>query len=387
MALRRLPLALVVAAASLGSPRSARAGGGAATDAYSGVREGATLDVGALLDVYAQHAWQGTPDGRLRLRAFDTRSETPALGLARVTLAHRPDWFGFRLDVGAGDLADGYQAMDPAAKQAPELTRGLSYVEQAFVTARLPVGPGVDVDVDVGKLATPIGLEDNESLTNWNYSRSLLFLVEEPSVHTGVRATTPVSPALALSAFWLNGWDANVVGGDGMRSFAVAASWRAADGLDVTGVYAAGLEHPATQPTDPALTFRHAFDASVVASPRSWLSFAATGDYGLDAARGGVSWWGVGGYARAQALPWLAGSLRAEHLRDTDGYLTGRSQAIVEGTATIEAHERFGGARSVLGVVRVEWRSDRSDWPIFTRGGGGIGTRQDTLTLALLAAY
>ena len=89
----------------------------------------------------------------------------------------------------------------PAATAHPGLSRALSYLEQAFVTAAIPAGRGVSIDV--GKFGTPVGLEDNETPSNWNYSRSLLFTVGEPTYHTGVRATAYATDELAISAFWL----------------------------------------------------------------------------------------------------------------------------------------------------------------------------------------
>ena len=50
----------------------------------------------ALADVYVQH--EEPTGGALQLRAFDVHTDQAALNLLRVTLAHRPDLFGFRID-------------------------------------------------------------------------------------------------------------------------------------------------------------------------------------------------------------------------------------------------------------------------------------------------
>src|SRR5581483_2157428 len=115
----------------------------AATDAFDDIRENVPVDAHGLVDAHAQHDFARPPSREVQLRAFDVSSDTVALNFARLTLARRPEPFGFRLDVGAGDTADGYLRSDPAAATRPELSRALSYVEQAFATAKLPVGPGV----------------------------------------------------------------------------------------------------------------------------------------------------------------------------------------------------------------------------------------------------
>lgn len=379
---KSVPRVTIAAASALMvalAPVPARAGGGAATDTYDDVREHAALDVHALADLYVQH--EESAGGALQLRAFDARSDQLAVNLLRATLAHRPGVLGFRIDAGIGDLPDAFQRYDPAATAHPGLTRGLSYLEQGFVTLVVPAGPGVAIDA--GKFATPVGLEDNETPPNWNYSRSLLFTLAEPTYHTGLRATARATRELAFSAFWLNGWNTNVFGGNGMRSFAVAATWSGPT-FDVELVYAGGLERAPTRLSDPTLALRHELDASIVYELRSWLSFAATTDYALDASSGGVSWWGIGGYARWRPLPWLAAVLRGEHFADPQGFTTGTPQRIAEATVTAEASTHVGPVR-ITG--RLEYRRDQSDEPVFRTAAPRTLTHQDSSTLGLMTAF
>ncbi|MGH7296742.1 MAG: outer membrane beta-barrel protein [Polyangiaceae bacterium] len=375
---RRTALVAAVLAAG-GAPREARAGGGAATDAYEGVRTETAVDLHALADVYVQH--EEPAGGGAQLRAFAVRADRPALELLRLTVAHRPGVVGFRLDAGVGDTPDAFLRYDPAAPAHPGLSRGLSYLQQGFVTVGVPLGRGVAIDA--GKFATPVGLEDNEALPNWCYSRSLLFTLAEPTYHTGLRATARATDALAFSAFWLNGWNTNVLGGNGMRSFAVAATW-AGPALEVALVYAGGPERAPARLSDPTLAFRHELGASVVYALRPWLSFAATTDYGRDASAGGVTWWGVGGYVRWAVLPWLAGVVRGEHYSDPAGFTSGTPQRLAEGTVTAEASTHVGPVR-ITG--RLEYRRDQSDEPVFRAAGQRTFTHQDTSTLGLMATF
>ena len=269
----------------------ARGGGGAATDAYDGVREDVAIDVHGLLDAYEQVSLLAPNERAPLYRAFDDCEGAPSLGLARLTLAHAPEVVGFRLDVGVGDLANAFEDLDPASFAHPGLARGLSYVEQGFVTVIAPIGRGVAVDV--GKFATPVGFEENEGLANWHYSRSLLFTLAEPTYHTGLRATTQATDALAISVFWLNGWNTNFVDGNEMRGFGAAASWKPSERLELTVTYLGGPERAPTNLADPALAFRNELDACAlwsraIASPSPGPpTTASTGR--RTASRGGVS--------------------------------------------------------------------------------------------------
>jgi hypothetical protein len=369
----------LVVALILSTRESAWAGGGAATDAYEGIREDAPLDLHGLVDSYVQlKAPRGAP---VQLRAFDDHSEALALNLLRLTVAHRPGRAGFRLDAGIGDTADAFLAADPAAKKYPDLSRGLSYVQQAFATVAVPSSR---VEIDVGKFGTPVGLEDNETPQNWNYSRSFLFTLAEPTYHTGLRVTHRIADTLAVSAFWLNGWNTNVVGGNGMRSFAVAVTWKAAPTLEVVTTYAAGMERAPDTLLDPRLAFREELDANLVYVLQPWLSFAGTTDYGVDVSRRGTSWWGIGGYARARVLPWLAAALREEHLEDPRGFITPVAQRLAEATVTLEVTTRVN---AIQWIGRLEFRRDQSDRPVFQAAAGRAISYQDTATLGVTAAF
>lgn len=357
----------------------ALAGGGAATDAYDDIAESGGLDLHAFADVYAVHNFDDPGSGVNQMRAFDFR-DRPSIGYLRLTLAARPRPIGFRLDLGAGDTADAFERQDPAVASHPSWARATSFVGQAFVTAVLPFAP--PVQLDAGKFATPVGMEDNESLTSWNYSRSLLFTWAEPTLHTGLRATDRPTKSLAVSLFWVNGWNAGLVDGSAMRTFAGAATWKPAGWIQIVVVDMAGLEHPPAQLTGP-LSFRNLFDAYTVVGPWSGVSFALTADVGNDRAGGGVHWWGAAGYARLEIARRFAATLRGEYFSDPDGFATGTSQSLAEVTATVEARADAGPVRL---IARLEYRHDRSTANVFDAAFPASRDRQDTITLAFLIA-
>ncbi len=355
--------------AIVASGRAARAGGGPPTDAYEGIADTA-VDVHALADVYYAQNFDDPSSGQSALRAFDTTANEPALGWLRVRVARRPRTFGFRVDLGVGDVANGYFADDPASTLHPALSRWLSHVGQAFAT----VAPIDHLAIDAGKFDTPIGLEDNEALANWNYSRSFVYTWDEPSLHTGLRATYEIDPELALAAFWLNGWNANVLDGNTMRSYAVAARYKPVDGLELVAVYAGGLE-PALVAPHTALAFRNLVDGYLTYAITGWLSVAATGDYA-------TQFHGAAGYARVAPLRDLALAARVERFADRQGAATGTAQTLDEITATLEGRRKL--CTTTL-VARLELRHDRSTATVFDNAGTAAHS-QDTLTLALLVS-
>jgi hypothetical protein len=340
------------------------------------------IEVHGLADVYLQHDTNRPPSGVTAYRPFDLATDTPSLGLLRATVAHRPRTFGFRVDAGVGDFANEYLRSDPAATEHSGLSRALSYAEQAYATAVLPVGRGLAIDV--GKFGTPVGIEDNETNETWCYSRSLLYTLAEPTFHAGGRATYAPIRELTVSALVVNGWNTNVLAGNGLRSIGVAVAWRPSPSWEVSVVDLAGPERAPTRLADPTLTFRNVFDAYATFRLSAWIAFAAAVDQGTDARDDGKTWWGVGGYVHAVALPWLSATVRAERLADPDGYMSGTAQRIAEMTATVEAIAEVGDTHV---ATRLEYRRDQSDARVFESDGPRPLTHRDTATVAVIAWF
>jgi len=356
--------------------------GGPGTNAYDDIGKTAAVDLLLFGDFYLLRNFNDPASGKNQLREFDFNSNQASLSYARLTLAHRPERIGFRLDLGLGDTAEIYDQQDPAAATHPELARSLSHVEQAFVTVMVPARP--EIQIDVGRFSTPMGLEDNESLSNWNYARSLLYSWAEPALHTGVRLSCQATEDLAFSAFWVNGWNSVVIDGNDMRTFAGAGSWTPSPGLGVTVVDMAGPEHPPTQ-LGGALSFRNLLTAYGSYQLTKPLSIALALDHGNDRANGGVDWWGTAGYARVQARPWLAAAFRAEYLADPAGFTTGTRQRVGEVTTTLEVQRATDRLQM---LARLEYRHDQSSAQVFDSASPAVHrSHQDTLTLALLVAF
>lgn len=95
------------------------------------------------------------------------------LSLIKLAMSHDPDPVGFRVDLGYGRTMD-----DIVASQPPGQSDFNKYVEQAYVSWKPKAAKGFEADF--GKFVTSAGAEVIESYSNWNYSRSLAFVLALP---------------------------------------------------------------------------------------------------------------------------------------------------------------------------------------------------------------
>ena len=321
------------------------------------------------------------PDSKLnKLRAFDTQDGGLALNYAEIVVARNTGNLGFRIDAGFGSTSDGLYAVDNAsASMDPDTkayARSLAHVQQAYITGRFG-----KLTLDAGKFVTGHGFEVIESKDNWNYSRSVLFAWAIPYYHSGLRATYTVDDKLSLMGCVVNGWNTNIEEGNSMTSACVQAIYKPVAPLALYVNYMVGREHLLGV---EELTVRHIVDVSASYAVNDKLSVAINGDYGRDAANGGVSWAGVAGYGRYQILPNLAAAARVEYFSDSDAFMTGVEQTIMEGTATVEVTGKLGPT-SVMG--RLEYRHDRSDADYFDGTMPTSTKAQNTLVLAGITSF
>jgi hypothetical protein len=220
-----------------------------------------------------------------------------------------------------------------------------------------------------------VGVEDNDSNRNWNYSRSLLFTLAEPTYHTGARLTFDIARSFAAALIWTNGWNANFIG-NGFRSVAGAVSWKPAAGVDLSATYIAGPEPPPFDPGSADLVFRHALNANASVA----LGARATAALTFDAAFDSGTFGGVGGYVRVRVLPFMYGTARGEIFTDPDGRSTGIKQTLGETTATLAMTTRVA---SVDVLARVEYR-----WDVSTaRSFPGPRSTQNTLAVSVVVSF
>lgn len=388
-----------------GKSQEPRAAGGASLTAEDrrnlDFLSDATINVG--VDAYYAYNFNH-PVGRVNLlRAYDVLSNNISLNQATVIFEHAPDLsqgrrFGGRLDLQFGQATDTLQG-NPANEPRPQIYRNIF---QAYGTYIAPVGKGLTVDF--GKWSSSLGIENNYTKDQMNYSRSYWFDFL-PFYHMGVRAGYQVNGRLALNYWLVNGTNqAEATNGFKDELFGFVAKPRKS--ITWTMNYYLGQEHPdriavnpiSPVPVQPGLSFQairpapdgrlHIFDSYVTWQLSPKWTMALEGDYvierlwrneapGRSSAPSHVS--GGAAYTRYEVTSKVAVAGRAEYLSDRGGLFSGLTQALKETTATFDYKLGDGF------LMRYEWRRDFSNRPTFLTDTQGIlGKEQSTATVGLV---
>jgi hypothetical protein len=330
------------------------------------------LVLGGLIDGYYGFN-ANRPDGPAKLRNFDTRHNEFSLNLAEVVLERRPASaagaarFGFRMDLDVGPTADLVAAAEPAGAGR------YAGLQQGYVSVLAPIGRGLQVDV--GKMVTPLGAEVIESPDNWNYSRSLLFTLAIPYYHMGARASYAVSDRLGVSGWIVNGWN-NVQDNNHAKTFVAQASVRPWPKLAIVHNVIRGAEQ-----ADHPRVRRTVFDTVAVLQAARRLTLMVNHDWGHEGANGQrARWQGLALYARWRPAASWALSPRVEWYEDPQGLTTGQAQVLRE--LTITSEHRFTEQLA----ARVEYRGDRATQASFRRAAGDASA-QHTLTVGFFYVF
>jgi len=357
-----------------------------------------TIDVG--LDVYYGYNFN-YPIGRVNLlRAYDVSSNAFSLNQASLIVKNDPDVsagrrFGVRLDLQFGQATSTLQG-NPGNEPRPEIYRNIF---QAYGTYVFPAGNGLTVDV--GKWASSLGIENNYSKDQMNYSRSYWFDFL-PFYHMGARANYKFNDKAALNYWVVNGTQ-QVEPFNGFKDQMIGFVLQPKKSINWTFNYYLGQEHPDVvffpnggappgSPTQQGTPFQpirnapsgklHILDTYVTWQSTPKLTLAAEGDYVIERLQQtSLPAHTTGGaiYSHYQATSRIGLAGRAEYLSDRGGLYTGKTQALKEVTLTYDYKLAEGF------VTRLEWRRDFSNQPFFfTDQLGILSNHQNTATLGLI---
>lgn len=337
------------------------------------------------------------PVGRINLlRAYDVSSNSFSLNQATMVVERAPDVaagrrFGVRVDLQYGQATETLQG-SAANEPRPQVYRP---VFQAYGTYVAPVGNGLTVDF--GKWASALGIENNYTKDQMNYSRSYLFNFL-PFYHFGFRSSYNLSKWLNVSYWLVNGVQQSE-DFNGSKSQAVILTLKPASRVSWNVNYYTGIEERDTQPalnpgiptlpTQPGLSNvplnipghrLNIFDSYATWNATGKLTLGAEGDYVTHRAEPVSAHVAAGaGYARFQFTPKFALASRAEYFSDRGGLFSGTTQALKETTFTADYKMEEGF------LVRGEWRRDFSNRPFFfTRNPDVLKREQNTATLGLI---
>src|SRR5262249_40505233 len=209
---------------------------------------------------------------------------------------------------------------------------------------------------------------------NWNYTRGWMGEFS-PYYQTGLKIAYSFDAHWSAQLHFLNGWQTI---GDNNRApaFGTQLVWTS-DTVTLGFNTFAGPELPGDDSAWPLFG-----DLTAVVKATPWLSLGATADLGRqDRPQGAAVWHAAGLYARAALREGVALALRAEYYDDVDGFFSGASQVLWDGTATLELRP----AEHL--ILKLEARHDHAGAAVFSgQVEGGTPTFSHAQTLAIASA-
>jgi hypothetical protein len=346
------------------------------------------LDVSGMIDGYYSFNFNrpNTSDGFDQLNQlynFNDKTDQFELSAAKLTLNHAPDPVGADIDFIYGRTNDLINNSASNTTTTTFVASQLPYLEQAFISLKPAKAKGFEMDF--GKWVTSAGAEVIESMSNWNYSRSLLFVNAIPYWHFGARTSLPVSKTETIGFQLFNGWN-NVSKSNG----------------GVSGAFTSALVEPkyswffnylvGPENSNTTAGLRNLFDSTLLLTPPGKFNAYVNFDYGMNqnevVSQGNnklVSWYGVAGAFHEQANAKNAIAGRFEWFDDANGQQTsgavGPANTLYEGTFTYE-YKWIEGA-----LMRVEYRFDKSNLQYFDKLANKFTDQQQTLTVAFIAFF
>ncbi len=325
-----------------------------------------------------------------RGRAFDTEPNgfTPhAFELVFEKAATDTMPVGFRADVFMGDDAEVFGTGHGLGINADEIE-----LQQAYITARAPVGGGIDFKA--GKFVTLLGAEVIESPSNWNFSRSYMFNYSIPFTHTGLLASYPLGELGSATLGVVNGWERvddinkakSLIGNITLTPFENLT-------LYLNGITGA-------EQTGDSRNKRTVFDLVASYQATEKLALMANYDYGHESGivpgtaltRGydSVGWTGLALYAKYDLSPtWLLAG-RWEWFDDKDNVRTNFGSFGGGTPLDIDFYEWTLTSQWKLRehvLARLEYRHDFADQRVFFQDKYGFSNHQDTLAAELIYTF
>lgn len=267
-------------------------------------------------------------------------------------------------------------------------------LQQAYVTARAPIGDGVDFKV--GKFVTLLGAEVIESLANWNFSRSYMFGFSIPFTHTGALASYPLGEMGSVTAGLVNGWDI-VDDTNTFKDMIGNVTLTPVEGVTFAVNGITGAPRAADNRND-----RSVIDLVATWTPIEALTLMANYDYGHESnvirsagtaggigsppasnlAYDGANWAGVALYAKYDLTEKWSLAGRWEWFDDKNGVRT--AFATLDGSAPngVDFIEYTLTSQWKLHdhlLARLEYRHDQASENVFFHGGSGFINAADTI--------
>lgn len=319
----------------------------------------------AFVDAYGEINWNFPRPtyGQNFLHEYDQAGSGFSLNWAGADLTYASDPIGgtISLRFGPGALIHNAPGTNlvPANTITADDTYGLEFVRQAYATVKFAGA----FTLDAGKYDQPFGSEVPDSQLNMNYTRSLLFTLNQPLFFTGLRLDYAPTSALDVKLIAANGWNDTIPNNTG-KTVGGQISVKPIDQAQFYLGYAGGPQQadftvvPALIPPGTGLpvgnhvvgalsNWRHLVDFVADINPSSSLRFLLNADYDMEPfpnPMGGGNdhaiWYGVNLAIHVVVADPFALTLRGEYFGDSHGNIVapvdGKTSSSVEsGTLTL----------------------------------------------------
>ncbi len=347
-----------------------------AADSTAAAPAPAPITWSGFVDAYFSKNFNSPANSINTLRNFDINENQFALSLVELVVQKQASPVGFRIDLDFGPTNDVVQAGTVST---------LNILQQAYLTAVVPVGSGLTVDV--GKFVTHMGYEVIESKDNWNYSRSFMFAYAIPYYHTGARASYTFSSTFSAAVHVVNGWN-SIIDNNRSHSLGLMLNYTVTPSTDIIFNGMDGFERPFNTPYGK----KDVADFIVTQTVNDMLSLGLNADYGQERLGGSAGplalWKGAAIYAKCTVNPKSSLALRGEVYYDPFGYTTGATfpkATLKEVTFTYEYHP-FDAL-----ILRGELRDDMANGAgVFNTASAtpsGSVKSQPTLLIGMIATF
>jgi hypothetical protein len=337
----------------------------------------------ATVNFYMQGGYEintnNPPTGLNDFRYFDQRADFISPDLFEIKVNQEPGGgtLGYRIKVTGGKIAGLIHA------------RGLGNPDQDFdateffLAYTIPVGKGLKVEG--GKMNTHIGAETLEAIYDQNYTRAFCFTYAQPTTHTGLRLTYPLSSQVSLQGHVYNGWD-TFSEYNAAKTLGLSLCYNPNDNVGVYFNVLSGPE-PDNNTFDSEITnnyYNNRFLFDWVGSFRlsKKLLLLANYDHGVQQnyqlTGSNATWEGFSLIGSYDFTDRFSLALRGEFLSDPQGYRTGFPQTLRE--ITLSPQFKIGKNT----VVRPEYRYDWSDANSFN---GGTTNHQSTIGVGVMVLF
>jgi hypothetical protein len=290
---------------------------------------------------------------------------------------------GFRTDLNYGNSVPAVNAANGLTGAGVGLRDDFD-VQQAYVSYNAPVGNGLQIDM--GKFITHVGAEviQGHDGFNYNFSRSFMFGLGGPFVHTGVRTSYSPSENLSLLFMISNDPLGDDVDNNNDKAYGAQVGYKYGEDVSVLLNWVGGNRSIGVNNNSWMSLWDMVVDVSL--SEKTLLQVNV--DYGVQAGVSSVvvgrdsNWWGISTIVRHDYNKWFSMNARAEYFSDEDGTQTSvgtvnnrtAGQKLWEFTVTPEIRVQQNL------VVRFEYRHDASTRFAFRDTNNNVlNSSQDTV--------